>query len=129
MLFRKIAIASSALAIAAASTAAFAQSRPATPVQDAGPCGGISGYYGNVTALTIGPDGKAVTITMANDRPLAYGLCTGAGNINVNFKSPDENYQGTYDAATKTIRWTNGTTWTKAPMCWVGGDASVPACK
>jgi hypothetical protein len=90
-------------------------------------CNGLSGHYGNVTAITVGPDGKTVSIIMANDRPLAYGLCTPDGKLNINFKSPDENLQGQFDG--KVIRWSNNSTWTKQPMCWVGGPADKPACK
>lgn len=91
------------------------------------PCKGVSGYYGNVTAIIVGADGKTVNITLANDRPLAYGTCTPDGKLSINFKSPDDTIQGQFDG--KVIKWSNNTTWTKQPMCWVGGPADKPACK
>lgn len=89
-------------------------------------CNGVTGHYGNVTAVVVGQDGKSVTITMANDRPPAYGLCTPDGKLNINFSAPDENLQGQFDG--KAIKWSNNSVWTKAPMCWVG-VAGKPACK
>ncbi len=75
----------------------------------AGPCNGLNGYYGNVTAIVVGQDGKTVNVTMANGRPNAYGMCRGK-DLTVNF-SDDKIIKGTFDG--KTIRWANNTTWTK----------------
>ncbi|MCI3133435.1 hypothetical protein [Phenylobacterium aquaticum] len=89
----------SAAALSAAAGAAHAES----------PCNGLSGYYGNVTAIVVGQDGKTVNLTLANGRPNAYGTCSG-GNLTVTFPD-DRTLTGTFDG--KTIRWSNNTTWSK----------------
>jgi hypothetical protein len=75
----------------------------------AGACNGLSGYYGNVTAIVVGQDGKTVNVTLAGGRPNAYGSCSG-NQLTVNF-TDDKTIKGVFDG--KTISWDNGTKWTK----------------
>lgn len=88
-------------------TATLAAPSMAAPMP--GPCNGLSGYYGNVTAIVVGRDGKTVNVTMAGGRPNAYGMCTGR-DLMVNF-SDDKVIRGKFDG--RTIFWENGTTWIK----------------
>lgn len=76
---------------------------------DSSKCGGLSGYYGGVTAIVVGKDGSTVNVTMDGGRPNAYGSCSG-NSLKVTFPD-DRSYSGTFDG--KTISWSNGTTWTK----------------
>lgn len=76
-------------------------------------CNGLSGYYGNVTSIIVGQDGKTVNIHLALKRPHGYGTCNPDGSFSVNFPDDPATKGGTFDGTT--IRWDNGTTWTKAP--------------
>ncbi len=72
-------------------------------------CNGLSGYYGGVTAIIVGQDGRTVNVILDNGRPNAYGTCQG-NQLTVNF-TDDRTYTGTFDG--RKISWSNGTSWTK----------------
>ena len=75
-------------------------------------CNGLSGSYigkGKVVAIVVGQDGSTVNVTMPDGRPNAYGFCSG-NKLTVNF--PDDHpINGAFNG--RTIRWDNGTSWTK----------------
>lgn len=74
-------------------------------------CNGLSGYYGNVTAIVVGEDGLTVNITLAGDRQNGYGICNPDGSFYVYFPDDPGTHRGHFDG--RTIYWDNGTTWTK----------------
>lgn len=101
----KIAVAAGVLALGAA-TSAWAS-----------PCNGLSGYYGNVTLMIVGSDGKTVNGTS----PVGtfYGTCTAS---EINFYSPHfkQSYTGAWNGTTAS--WNNNTTWTKVKQADATGD-------
>lgn len=75
-----------------------------------GACSGLSGYYGNVTSIIVGQDGETVNVHLDDGRPNAYGTCSG-NHLTVDFADFNTVVSGVIDG--NTIRWSNGTTWTK----------------
>lgn len=74
-------------------------------------CNGLSGYYGNVTAIIVGEDGLTVNVTLANGRPNGYGICHPDGSLFVYFEDDPNTHRGMFDG--RTLFWDNGSTWTK----------------
>lgn len=94
-----------AAAFAVAGTLGSAQGGRPVP----GSCEGISGHYGEGKGVVLGPDRTTLHVTMPNGRPNARGVCRN-GNLTVNFPD-DRSITGRFVGGT--IRWNNGTNWTR----------------
>ena len=95
---------------AAAVVAIFGAVTATSAMADRDSCNGISGYYGNVTSIIVGPDDTTMYMHLAGGRQHGYGTCQSDGSFQVNFPEYGEN-TGTFDGTT--IQWDNNTTWTK----------------
>lgn len=76
-------------------------------------CTAISGSYGpsGSETITLGPDRRTITGRLAGGtRPSFTGTCVN-GNVRVSFPDDPSCCTGTFDG--RTIRWSNGTSWTK----------------
>jgi len=75
-------------------------------------CKDISAIYIDTHAVVVlGKDGKTLNILIANGkRPNAYGTCV-AGKVTVDFIDDRGCCTATFDG--KTIKWSNGTVWSK----------------
>lgn len=97
-----------------------------------GTCEQISGVYGPEATIIAGADGK-LNVQVGAQRPLAYGTCTGAGNVSVSFPD-DTTLTGTFDGTQ--VIWANGSTWLKyspvnpypEPASPIATAASSTAC-
>lgn len=79
-------------------------------------CKTISGAYGDkaTAALILGPDGKTLYGQMMNGgRPNFYGTCVN-GKVDVKITDDKGCCTGTFDGTT--VKWSNGTSWSKTKV-------------